>query len=155
MDEAETTTTRGTRDRALQALRTVIRNDGAAYSYSLVATASFGVLQQLDGGVSVGRAFAFVLSAASAFVVVEAVGSRGFRDPGRPDRGDVVVLGNAFGIVAVAAGLGSTSTVAWLLDGWWAWTVGPFAGSLVYVLFAATNMAIARRAEERMTPPRA
>ena len=82
--------------RLARGVRVVLRNDGSAYGYSLLATSTFGIAAAQEGPPSVGQVFVFVVAAASAFALAEMLGSDFFRQRIRPERSDVVLLASAF-----------------------------------------------------------
>lgn len=129
-----------------------VRNDASAYGYSLLVTTTFGAANVQIGSPSVNRVFAFAIGAALAFFLVEAAVSNLFRQRLRAEPSDVVILGSALHLVSVVAGLGVGALVAWLVGGWLAWLLAPFAATVVYIVLTGANMAAAHLAEERHPP---
>jgi MFS family permease len=130
----------------------VLRNDGSAYGYSLLATATFGLVSAQEGPPSVGQVFVFVVAAAGAFALAEMLGSDFFRQRIRPERSEVVLLASAFNPLSAVAGVGAAALVGVVLDGWWAWLLGPFLATTVYIVLTGANMAAASAVEERNPP---
>lgn len=88
-----------------RAIRTAVHNNASAYGYSIMVTATFGVLQVNAGSPSLPRVFLYLAGAALAFAVVEVASSDLFRHRVREERPEVVVLGGAMGIASVSAGV--------------------------------------------------
>ena len=130
----------------------MLRNDGSAYGYSLLATATFGLVSAQEGPPSVGQVFVFVVAAAGAFALAEMLGSDFFRQRIRPERSEVVLLASAFNPLSAVAGVGAAALVGVVLDGWWAWLLGPFLATTVYIVLTGANMAAASAVEERNPP---
>lgn len=131
-------------------MNTSIRNNSSAYAYSVLITATFGIAQSYGGSASTGHVFAFVVGAALAFAVAEAVVSGFFRNRMRPERSEVVVLGSAFALVSVTGGLGVSTLTAWALTGHWVrWAVTPFTGTIAYLVLSGVEMGLALRAEQK------
>lgn len=132
-------------------VRTSLRTNATAYAYSVFITVSFALVDTAVGDRSIGRIFLFLIGATIAFALTEGIASRGFRDRFRPEPSDVVMLGSAM----ATASVGSAAGVVWLtssmLDGTSAWFIGPFAGTITYLLVAGLEMALARR--EQQDPP--
>lgn len=135
--------------RLARGVRTAIRQNATAYGYSVLATTTFGVTSQLVGSPRVSDIFLFVAGAGTAFGFAEALASDFFRHRVRSEPSGVILIGSAFGLVSVSAGLAAAAGCGWLLDGWAAWLCAPFAATVVYVVLEGLNLAIARRAEER------
>lgn len=131
----------------LQGLRTGVRNNGAAYGYSILATVGFATLNSRLGSPETGHLFLFVIGAALAFTLVEGGASRGFRDRMRGDRSDVIVVGSAVNFLSITSGLAIFIGVAALWQSWITWLTAPFAATVVYLLTIGVEMAFARRTE--------
>lgn len=129
-------------------LYTAVTTNSAAYGYSVVITASFGVLAVLDGAPAVGEIFLFIGGAAVAFTSVEAAASRGFRKTERAEPSWVVLVGTAFNFFSMSLALGAATLVAHLVGGWPAWAVGPLVATIVYMLVVGFEMALAERVED-------
>lgn len=138
--------------RLARGVRGVLRNDGSAYGYSLLATSAFGVASAQEGPPTVGQVFVFVVAAASAFALAEMLGSDFFRQRIRPERSDVVLLASAFNPLSAVAGVGAAALIGLAVDGWLAWLFGPFVATTVYILLTGANMAAASLVEERNPP---
>lgn len=136
----------------MHGMRSAVRSDATAFSYSILITATFGAVQMEVGGVSAGRIFLFVVGATLAFTVIEAASSRFFRKRIREERGDVVVLGTAMAPLSVATALGVGVGTLQLLGGAPAWFVTPALATAAYVSMAALQLSFARLYEERHPP---
>lgn len=134
----------------LSAVRTTLSNNGAAYGYSLLITASFGLLQTQVGSPTVGQIFLFGVGAVVAFTLLEAASTDLFRDRVRQDPPEVQAFGAAIGFASIFCAMGAVVAVGTLLHKGVAWAVGSFAATSVFLLLAGLETALARQAEERM-----
>lgn len=134
------------------ALRSTVRNNSSAYGYSLSITTSFGLVSALHGAPKVLDAFLFLCGAAVAFILVETVASRGFRQPVRGEREGVMVLGGAMDLFAVLAAAGAAIGAAYI-SGWPGWLVGGYAATTTYLLVGGIDVLLARRIEKAHISP--
>ena len=134
--------------RLVRGVQTSLRNNASAYPFSVFITASFGVLDTVVGGRDVGRIFLVVIGSTLAFTVLEAIASRGFRNRLRPARSEVVVLGSAMAMISATSAVGAVWLTCLVMSGAFAWFVGSFVGTIVYVTVSSAEMALARRQEE-------
>ncbi len=93
-------------------LRTTIRNNAAAYGYSVLATTSFAMLQALTGTPGIGEIFLFVAGASGSFALLEMFASRFFRKQLRGEPTEVVALGSSFNMFSIGVGLAVAALVA-------------------------------------------
>lgn len=129
-------------------VRTALRNNVSAYGFSVMITASFGVLTASLGSPTVGDVFLFAGGGVTGVTVIEGVSSRGFREKMRGDPSDVVALGAAIGYFSVGVAIGAAALVALVLTGGIGWAVGAMAASAIYVLISGAEMALARILQE-------
>jgi hypothetical protein len=129
-------------------LRTAVRNNASAFAYSVLATATFGMLTIGLGTPSRIEILLFAVGATSAFAVVEASASNFFRDPVRPERSNVVLLGSALSVASVTLALSVVIGVTMLFSGWVAWLLAPMVATVVYLLTAGLEMALARARQD-------
>lgn len=141
--------TAGLRDAVEHGVRTAVRNNVSAYGFSVMITASFGVLAAIAGPPSAGEAYLFVAGAVSGVTIVEGIASRGFRVRIRGEPSEVVALGAAFGFISAGLGVGAAALSGELVAGWPVWLLGPLVASSVYVLGSGFEMALAHIAQER------
>jgi hypothetical protein len=134
----------GLRDHYLRGLGISTRNNALAYGFSISVTATFGVLQYLDGPGDVPRIMLFVVGSALPFPVLNALVTRGFRR--RVDREPPLVLavGTSLSLFSIAAAVGLAALIAWAVRGWGAWIASPFAATVVYLLASAAEVAAGR-----------
>ncbi len=130
-------------------LQASLRNNSSAYGFSIMITASFGMLVQALGEPSVTDVFLFAAGGVAAFSVLEAAATAGFRHRTHAERPDVVALGSAFSFLSVGAGVGIAALAGHLLTTGVAWPLGSFAASCTYLLIVAAEMLLARRLQER------
>lgn len=133
-----------------RALRTSIHNNAMVFGYSVMITATFGVLQVSVGTPSLPRIFLFLGGAAAAFTTVEAAASNLFRNRMREERAEAVVLGSAINFLSISGAVGLAALVGELARSWVGWLCGPFAATTLYLVTTAVELTLAARAEERM-----
>jgi len=131
----------------IRGMRTSVRNNSAAYGYSVTITATFGVLSSLDAAPDVPDVFLFLGGAAGAFTIVELIASKGFEITDQSEPEEVVLIAASFDVFSISAAVAAASLVGWLVDGWPAWLVGAFAATIVYLFVLGLEMAVAERAE--------
>lgn len=129
-------------------VRTSLANNVTAYGFSVMITASFGVIAAQVGSPTVGEVFLFIAGAVSGVAAVDAIASKGFRNRMAGDPSDIVALGGAFGFFSVGLGVGAATLVATILSGALAWAIGALVAPVVYVLLAGLEMGIARLLQE-------
>ena len=129
--------------RLSRGLQASVRNNYTAYGYSVMITASYGVLAAQEGSPKLGYIFVFLIGAVTAFVGVELVVSKGFQRTPRGEPTRVAALGAAFSLVSVAAGVGAAAGITAILDGLPAWAVGGLVASGAYILMAGIEIATA------------
>jgi hypothetical protein len=129
-------------------LQASVRNNYAAYGYSIMITASFGVLASRESTPKLGFIFLFLAGAIAGFVIIEAIVSKGFKRAPRGEPIQVVALGAAFSFGSVGAAVGAASIATIVLDGWAVWLVGAFAASATFILMLGLEIAIAERVQD-------
>jgi hypothetical protein len=134
-------------------LRTSVRTNGGPYGYSVMITASFGVLSALVGSPTVGQIFLFLLGAVLAFLVVEAAVSRGFRVRLRGEPSEVVALGSSFAFVSVGGGVGIAALAGVVLGPGVAWPFGSLLATVTYLLLVGIELGLAERAAPSESQP--
>jgi hypothetical protein len=130
-------------------LQASVRNNYTAYGYSVMITASFGVLAT-EEPTRVGFIFLFLGGAIAAFVAIELAVSKGFERTPRGEPMKVEALGAAFSFGSVATAVGAAALTAAVVDGWIAWLVGAFLASGTYVLMSGAEIALAERLQEKV-----
>jgi hypothetical protein len=120
------------------------RTNALAFGYSITSTASFVILEQTAGQVTVGRIFLFAAGAGVAFAGVNALVTRGFRE--RVDREPplVLALGSSLSVVSISAGVGIAALVGDAIHGAVGWLVAPTLATWAYLGVAALEIAAAR-----------
>lgn len=127
-------------------IRTSVRSNASAYGYSVMITATYGVLSVTTPAPSVPRIFLFLAGAAVAFSAVELVSFLVIGKRVRPEPTDVV-LGAGIGIFSISAGVGAAAGVGSVLNSWMAWFGGPAIATLVYLSVVAVELALAHRVD--------
>lgn len=136
----------------VRGVRMAVRNDASAFAYSVLITATFGVVNLENPEVTTPRIFVFVVGATFAFALAEAASSRFFRIRLREEQGDVVLIGTAMAPLAVGASLGAAVVAAKFVGGTAAWGLAPAVATVSYILLTGTQLTIARKYEERHPP---
>jgi hypothetical protein len=126
-------------------VRTSLRNNAAPYGYSVMITSSFGILSVELGMPTSGQVFLFLFGAVTAFTVVDAAVSRGFRERLRGEPPEVVALGSAFGYASAGLSVGAAALAGTILGTGAAWPLGSFAATTVFLLTAGVEMGLAER----------
>ncbi len=130
-----------------QALRASIGVNASAYGYSVKITVSFAMLAAALGSPGRLDGFLFVFGAAASFASMELIATRRFHKRVRGERPSVVVVGSAMSFASIGLGVG----VAVLVSLWHAqiaWLLGSYLASTTYLLVAAVELLLGRRAEE-------
>lgn len=136
----------------VRGVRRAVRNDASAFAYSVLITATFGVVNLDNPDVTTPRIFLFVLGATLAFTVAEAASSRLFRIRLREEQGDIVLVGTAMSPIAVGASLGAAVVASKIAEGATAWAAAPAVATVSYILMTGTQLMVARKYEERHPP---
>lgn len=132
----------------IHGIRTSLVNNVSAYGFSVMITASFGVISASVGSPTVGEVFLFAAGAVTGVAALDALTSKGFRDRMAGDPSDVVALGGAIGFFSVGLGVGAAALAATILGGALAWGIGALVAPSVYVLVSGLEMGLARLAQE-------
>jgi hypothetical protein len=123
------------------------RNNTIAYGYSVGATTTFAVVQELHDA-DIPRIFLFILGTSVPFALVNALVTRGFRQRFADEPGVVIALATSFSALSIAAAVGAATLVAWAAPTWLAWVCAPFAFSTVYLLAVGGETALAAERHE-------
>jgi hypothetical protein len=129
-------------------VRASLQNNLSAYGFSVMITASFGVLNATQGQPRVADVFAFLGGAVTGVSVVDGIATHGFRWRFRSEDSDVIALGAALGYVSVGLAVGAVTLVGSIFDGAAGWAVGGFVATTAYVLLSGLELAFARIAQE-------
>jgi hypothetical protein len=134
----------GFADNYVRGHRSAARNNASAYGYSVTVTAAFGILSTVGSTATVPGIFAFAGGAVSAYAFVDGVASGGFRHGPRDEEPiEVTALGTSISFVSVGAALLAVFAEARLVDGWFAWPLGAFLATVVYLSLLALEIGIA------------
>lgn len=132
------------REDYIRGLGMSVHNNALAYGYSITATATFAVLDDLAKPADLGRIFLFVVGASLAFAGVNALVTRGFRERVEEEPPVVLALATSMSALSISAGVGVAALIGWQLGGWAAWLVGPLLATWGYLSVAALEMVLAR-----------
>lgn len=128
-------------------LQASVRNNYTAFAYSVMITASYGVLTSQESSPKLGYVFLFVAGAMGAFVALELAVSRGLKRTPRGEPIKVVALGAVFSFGSVGAGVGAAALSTVLLSGLPVWPVAGLAASGAYVVMSGVEIALAELME--------
>ena len=119
-----------------------VRENSAAFGYSITITGSYATLSALDGPVTVADIFAAAVSAGLAFTALELVVIAVYRDV--PDQESVTrrLLARMMNFVSISVGVGLAAVCAWLFNGTWAWGLGAFAATVSFILMDALALRV-------------
>jgi hypothetical protein len=128
------------------ALITVLRGSAVPYGYALTVWATHSVLANQQGNPDVWMVFLFIVGAVVAFGLLGTVAERLAPRPLRPARGDLILAG-AIHIVAIGSAFGAATLIA-LISGAFAWALGSFAATLLYLSIASVEIVLAHRLDD-------
>ena len=115
----------------------------SAYGYSVTITASFGLLNVIEGSPSALEIFVFAGGAVLGVALVEAVASGGFRHRLEEEPIRVRALGGSISFFSVGLALLGVLLVGRVVGGFLAWPLGSFLATLVFLLTFALEIALA------------
>ena len=125
-----------------------LRNNAAAYGYTIVVTCAFAMLQSRTPERGLLEVYLFIAGSVFAFGLMEAVASNWFREQLEGEPSDVVALGSTFSIVSISASVGVAAGLGRLLSGHLVWVLSPFATTVIYLLLVGLELAVAQRIQE-------
>ena len=129
----------------MRALGSSVRGNSTAFGFSIMITLSFGALQSLRGTPSLAELLLFGVAAALAVAALEALVTRGFRQPVDRVSQRSDLLGTAMNFASVAAGVGTAIGLAEIIGGVVIWPLAAAAAATVYVLTEAAEIFVAER----------
>jgi hypothetical protein len=144
--------TRGERfgwGRYRRGVQTSVLDNASAFGFSITITGTLGTLSTFRGQPTFGEILAFVVGAAVAFSLVQALASGGFRHRLEPHSSDVVLKGTALNFLSVAIALAGAAVVSYFIPGYTAWPAAAFLASLLYVGAEGGELAWAEARRER------
>ena len=125
-------------------LRTTLRDNSAAYGYSVSLTATFGITStqhaQHAGAIQV---LLFAAGAAMAFLLVEGVASRMFQRSGRSEQPLTSMVTGALDVLSILAAVGAGIGFAYV-PGLAGWAAAAFAATTTYLLVGGLDVLMAR-----------
>jgi len=139
---------RTARGRYRRGLTTSVIGNASAFGFSVMITASFGMLEHFHENPAPGEVALFALGAVVAIALIEAVTSRGFRRRPASHPEEVIMLGTAANAVSVAVALAMVYGAGRLVPAPAVWVVAPLLAAGVYVLVEAAELAVAEGVQE-------
>lgn len=131
-----------------RALQTAIRNNSAAFGFSIVVTGSFGMLTTIEGSPDAASTLLFAVGAIAAFTALDLLATTGFKRDLASEPPEVITHAASLSFLSVGAGLGAAIGLAELIDGLPAWAFAGFLGSATYNLGLGIELMLAERAQE-------
>jgi hypothetical protein len=133
----------GARAHYERGLGATMRYNQVAYAYSVTITATFGVLSKQQHAPDVFECFLYVIGAGIAYTGINVIVSRGFTERFPREPSEVVALGVSLSFFSTCVALGVAVLIGWGVDGWLSWLLGPFGASVVFLLGAGLELAVA------------
>ena len=118
----------------MQGLLKSVHQNAAAFGYSVMITATYGMTTALQGSPTVSQVFLFAAGAVVGFVAVLVAATIATGDIGEPERAQMLVIVATLDLFSVLTAVGAAALVAWLGYGWYVWLTAPIAASAIYVL---------------------
>ena len=129
--------------------RAALVNNLSAFGFSVMITATFGLLSAQLGSPGAPDVFLFAAGGVAGVTLIDGVTSKGFRRRLRGETSDVLALGTGFSFISVLGAIGSADLLAEILgDGGSAWPLGAFAACCVFVLLSGVEMSVAKVLQE-------
>lgn len=126
-------------------LRSTVGRESTTFGFSILVTATFGLLQAVQGSPDVTRILLFTIGAVLSFTLLEGILSNGFRRPMPQHHTQVQALGTALNVLSVLGGLGAAWLLGTLMSHQAVWGVAPFVGAIVYLVMESLETALAER----------
>lgn len=130
-------------NRVSRAFGTSVRGNSTAFGFSIMITASFGMVSHVDGAPNSIELLLFGVGAATAVALMEGLLTKGFRAAIELTSQEVRMLGTAMNLLSVAAGVATALAIAELVDGTWTWPLAAFAAALAYVTAESIELLLA------------
>jgi hypothetical protein len=129
----------------VRGMRSTVGRESTTFGFSILVSATFGVLQLTQGTPDLPRVFAYAAGAVMSFTLLEGILSAGFRRPMPQHKTQTLALGTSLNIVSVLLAL----SAAWLVSASFthltAWVVAPFVAGIVYLVGESLEEALAER----------
>lgn len=129
----------------VRGMRSTVGRESTTFGFSILASATFGVLQVTQGSPDLPRVFVYAAGAVMSFTLLEGILSRGFRRPMPQHPTQTLALGTSLNIVSVLVGLGAAWLVSAAFTHLTAWVVAPFVAGIVYLVIESLEDALAER----------
>lgn len=130
------------------AVQATVVASAAPYGYTLTIWTSGAVLSHARGIPNSGETLFFLLGAVAAYALVGALAFVGVEDVFAPDSGHAVVWGGLH-IFSVGFAIGAASLVANTIRSPFAWPLGSFLVTAVYLIGSALQLATAHATRRR------
>jgi len=141
------------RSRGARAISTTVRDNSAAFGFSITITITFGLVQSVGGQPAAGEIFAFGAAAALGVLLFAAVATRGFRMRAGRAPAEVRMLGTSLDFISVLAAAAAGYAVALLLFGFIAWPAAAIAAVVVFLGLQSAEILFAEHVQERRGDP--
>jgi hypothetical protein len=139
----------------VRGMRSTVGRESTTFGFSILVSATFGVLQVTQGTPDLPRVFVYATGAVMSFTLLEGILSAGFRRPMPQHKTQTLALGTSLNLVSVLVALGAAWLVGASFTHLTAWVVAPFVAGIVYLVIESLEEALAERILVRSGDPEA
>ena len=132
-----------------QPLQTVIRNNSAAFGFSIMITGSLATIAERHGAPHPLQIMLFGLASIASFTMLDLLVTEGFTENFTSAPPEVVCHAASLSFVSVGLGLGAAIGMAHLLGGTLVWPLASFVATTIFVLASGFELALAESLSER------
>ncbi|GAB3348823.1 hypothetical protein [Modestobacter lapidis] len=129
----------------VRGMRSTVGRESTTFGFSILVSATFGVLQVTQGTPDLPRVFLYAAGAVMSFTLLEGILSSGFRRPMPQHKTQTLALGTSMNIVSVLGALGAASLLSASFTHLIVWAVAPFVAGIVYLVIESLEEALAER----------
>lgn len=123
-------------------LRITVRDNAAAYGYSVLITAVVSVLSTLQGSPSIAEMFVGAGGAITAFVATELIVTKAFEQRGQQEQTEVKLINSAMHFLSIGGGVGIAVLCGRYLPHTSSWACGTFLATLAYIMLNALQLTV-------------
>ena len=133
------------------ALAAVLRGSAVPYGYTLTVLASHSILADRHGNPDVLEILVFVVGAMLGFATLGLIAESRPRRALRTGQGDMIHTG-MFHVFAIGSAFGASVLIA-LIPGHFAWGLGAYVATVLYLAITSIEITVARRVDEDAGTP--
>lgn len=130
-------------------LETIVAVSAAPYGYSLTVWSAGAVTMHSHGAPSLGDVFLFLAGALIGFAGLGLLAQGPLASPSTIDARSARIMAGALDMAAVGCAVGAAALTA-MLHGWVAWPLGSLTATVVYLLGAAVQLAVAAKLADHL-----